>query len=128
MKSQGRSKYSLEERIAILKEYEESNLTQEQIAKKYGIDRSVISAWLKRHGSSLRNAENFVSLHRQTEKRIETMQTGTPEERLSALEKQLKETEEKLAQAEMKVKVLDTMIDIAERQGIKVRKNSGAKQ
>jgi hypothetical protein len=40
----------------------------------------------------------------------------------------LKETENQLREAEMKVKVLDKMIDIAESKGIQIRKNSGAKQ
>ena len=129
MRKQGNSKYTLEERKAILKEYEESDLTQAEIAKKYGLsDHSTIAVWKKRLGSSLQNAENFVILQHQTEKRLVAMRTGTPEERIAALEQQLKETEAKLSQAEMKVKVLDTMIDIAERQGIKIRKNSGAKQ
>lgn len=123
------TQYSDEERKMILMEYKLGNMTQTEIAKKYGIgDRTMISVWLKKYGNPLQNAENFVSLQRQTQLVTEKMQQGSPEERILALEKQLKETENQLEAAEMKVKVLNTMIDIAERKGIKIRKNSGAKQ
>lgn len=123
------TQYSDEERKMILMEYKLGNMTQAEIAKKYGIgDRTMISVWLKKYGNPLQNAENFVSLQRQTQLVTEKMQQGSPEERILALEKQLKETENQLEAAEMKVKVLNTMIDIAERKGIKIRKNSGAKQ
>lgn len=123
------TQYSDEERKMILMEYKLSNMTQAEIARKYGIgDRTMISIWLKKYGNPLQNAENFVSLQRQTQLVAEKMHQGSPEERILALEKQLKETENQLEAAEMKVKVLNTMIDIAERKGIKIRKNSGAKQ
>ena len=123
------TQYSDEERKMILMEYKLGNMTQAEIAKKYGIgDRTMISVWLKKYGNPLQKAENFVSLQRQTQLVTEKMQQGSPEERILALEKQLKETENQLEAAEMKVKVLNTMIDIAERKGIKIRKNSGAKQ
>lgn len=121
--------YGEEEQKAILLEYELGDSTQQELAKKYGInDRTIISKWLKKYGSPLKNAKNFVSLHRQTQLLDETMQKGSPEERILALEAQLKETENQLRKAEMKVKVLDKMIDIAESKGIQIRKNSGAKQ
>lgn len=123
------TQYSDEERKMILMEYKLGNMTQAEIAKKYDIgDRTMISVWLKKYGNPLQNAENFVSLQRQTQLVTEKMQQGSPEERILALEKQLRETENQLEAAEMKVKVLNTMIDIAERKGIKIRKNSGAKQ
>lgn len=123
------TQYSEEERKMILMEYKLGHMTQAEIAKKYDIgDRTMISVWLKKYGNPLQNAENFVSLQRQTQLVTEKMQQGSPEERILALEKQLKETENQLEAAEMKVKVLNTMIDIAERKGIKIRKNSGAKQ
>ena len=129
MKHKRNNRYGEEERKAILLEYELGDVTQQELAQKYGLkDRTIISRWLKMYGSPLQNAKNFVSLQRQTQISAETMQKGSPEERILALEKQLKETEEQLRKAEMKVKVLDKMIDIAESKGIKIRKNSGAKQ
>ena len=44
------------------------------------------------------------------------------------LEKRIIELEKKLERSEMKRKALDTLIDIAEEQGISIRKKSGAKQ
>lgn len=47
---------------------------------------------------------------------------------IDALEKRILELEKKLERSEMKRKSLDTLIDIAEEQGISIRKKSGAKQ
>lgn len=129
MRPNGHKKYSAEEKMAIIREYEESDFTQEEIARKYGIhSRTSIVRWREKFGSTLQNAEKVVSLQRQNQIILETMQSGTPEERIAALEKELKATQDKLKKATMKVQILDTMIDIAERQGIKIRKNSGAKR
>lgn len=57
------TQYSDEERKMILMEYKLGNMTQAEIAKKYGIgDRTMISVWLKKYGNPLQNAENFVPL------------------------------------------------------------------
>jgi hypothetical protein len=47
---------------------------------------------------------------------------------IDVLEKRILELEKKLERSEMKRKALDTLIDIAEEQGISIRKKSGAKQ
>ena len=51
-----------------------------------------------------------------------------PEEEIEALKKRLKELEGCLPYAELQNLALNTMIDIAEEQGIQFRKKSGAKQ
>ena len=44
------------------------------------------------------------------------------------LERLLSETEEKLRKKELEVAALNTLIDIAEENGVRVRKNFGAKR
>ena len=46
----------------------------------------------------------------------------------AALRKRVKELEERLRYTELQNLTLTTMIDIAEEQGIRIRKKSGAKQ
>lgn len=46
----------------------------------------------------------------------------------AALRKRVKELEERLRYTELQNLALTTMIDIAEEQGIRIRKKSGAKQ
>ena len=52
----------------------------------------------------------------------------SPETENEALKKRLKELEDRLHYAELQNLALNTMIDIAEEQGIQIRKKSGAKQ
>ena len=47
------SKYSLEERLKIIKEYETSSLTALELVKKYGLhSRNIIAVWRKRYANS----------------------------------------------------------------------------
>ena len=48
--------------------------------------------------------------------------------RIEALEKQIKELEAKLKKSQDKNLALNTLIDLAEEQGIRIRKKSGVKQ
>ena len=52
----------------------------------------------------------------------------SPEEENEGLKKRVKELEDRLRYAELQNLALNTMIDIAEEQGIRIRKKSGAKQ
>ena len=47
---------------------------------------------------------------------------------ISALEQRILDLEKLLKHSQLKCKALDTLIDIAEEQGIQIRKKSGAKQ
>ena len=47
---------------------------------------------------------------------------------ISALEQRIQDLEKLLKHSQLRCKALDTLIDIAEEQGIQIRKKSGAKQ
>ena len=50
------------------------------------------------------------------------------EEELAALRKALRKRDRELAEANLKIEALNVLIDLAEEQGMPVRKNSAAKQ
>ena len=56
------------------------------------------------------------------------MDYATPQDEITALKAELAKEKKTRIYAENKVKALNRMIDIAESQGIQIRKNSGAKQ
>ena len=77
--------------------------------------RTTLSTWMKRYNPSIP-----VTLPVMTEKE---------RQKLEALQKQVKELEKQLENAQMKNVALETMIDVAEEQlKIKIRKKSGPKQ
>ena len=114
------SRFSLAERIKIVHEYETSNLTLAEISAKYGIKgHSVISKWRY----SLQNSGNNCNFA--AEKRLKTIMND-PERQ--TLEHQIADLERRLHKEQMKNLALNMLIDIAEEQGIQIRKKSGAKQ
>ena len=54
--------------------------------------------------------------------------TESPMDENEALKRRIKELEERLRFSELQNLALNTMIDIAEEQGIEIRKKSGARQ
>ena len=128
-----RSKSNLtrEQRLAIIEEYEKGALTGKEIAQKYGFKSpSLIFNWRER----LLNPQNYLrklEKNRTFAAKIKPqvadevpMKQRTPQE-LEAENKQLKR---ELEWAKLQNKALNTLIDIAESQGIQIRKKSGAKQ
>lgn len=112
--------YSLSERIRIVHEYETSGLTLKEVANKYGIlGHSTIAKWRY----SLQNSRNYCNFA--VGKKSKTLMND-PERQ--ALEHQIADLEKRLQKEQMKNLALNTLIDIAEEQGIQIRKKSGAKQ
>lgn len=126
-----KTKFTREMRARIVKEYEESNLTGEEIARKYGIKHaSLISNWRTRLQEkprvlykSIKNS-TFVSDIEPQMKNAEPMKKRTQEE----LEAEVQRLTKELEWAQLQNKALNTLINIAEEQGIQIRKKSGAKQ
>ena len=126
-----KSRFTREERIAIIREYEESDLTGEEIARKYGIKySSLIANWRKRLLKSPKNLQKcpkistFVAENESLSESEVPMKKKSPEE----LEAEVKRLTKELEWAQLQNKALNTLIDIAESQGIRIRKKSGAKQ
>ena len=126
-----KTKFNREMRVRIVKEYEESNLTGEEIARKYGIKHaSLISNWRSRLQEKpkdlCKSTKNsiFASDIEPQMADEEPMKKRTQEE----LEAEVKRLTKELEWAQLQNKALNTLINIAEEQGIQIRKKSGAKQ
>ena len=70
----------------------------------------------------------FVTLQAESKTPPQAMDYATPQDEITALKAELAKEKKTRIYAENKVKALNRMIDIAESQGIQIRKNSGAKQ
>ena len=132
MKPNGRRcKFSVAERIAIVHEYETSNLTLREMNAKYGINSpNVILNWRKSHveqSLDLEKSKKSIIFAPSNDIKVAEevpMEERTPEE----LNAEIKRLTKELEYAKLQVLALNTMIDIAEEQGIQIRKKSGAKQ
>ena len=119
-----KSKFSMEERLRILHECEISNESESAIARKYGIfGHSTLSKWRKNLEKCAKSSI-FASEIMPQVADSEPMKKQTPEE----LEAEVKRLRKALEWAQLQNKALNTLIDIAEEQGILIRKKSGAKQ
>ena len=129
-----RRKFSRALKRAICIEYMQSGMQRKEIALKYNLPSvNTLSSWINSCLSPLEIQEKCVNLPRQTETIGEDMakDTSCTAENLpmiEALEKQVKQLEAKLKKEQDRNLALNTLIDIAEERGIKIRKKSGAKQ
>ena len=100
--------YNLGFKLAIVYEVEKGNYTYKQIQKAYGIQgRSTVLVWLRKHGT----LDWSNPIRRQMPKSKET-----PAQKIKRLEREL--SDEKLRN-----KILNTMIDISDKQhGTAIRK------
>ena len=107
------------QRDAILQEYLTSDLSCRELAERYGLKTNTISKWVQRY----LNQNNVVSLQVDT-KPLEDIASKKNEEKtpeVLALEARVRELE-------LQNLALNTLIDVAEKNGIDIRKKSGAKQ
>lgn len=117
-KKRSQCDYSLAFKLQVVSAVERGEISYKQAQKKYGIQgRSTVLVWLRKYGSL---DWQYPSTH--------PMQQ-TPEQRIKELEAQLLSTQKQLEQTELKAKLLDTIIEVAEGQlGIEIRKKSLPKQ
>jgi len=117
------NRFTDEFKYKVVMEYLNSDLSYEQIKKKYNIKGSnCISNWKRKFGLS-NPGEEQIMLNRAMSK-----ENGkTPLER--ELEAKVKELEGALAHEKLRTLALNTMIDIAERDlHVSIRKKHGTKQ
>lgn len=119
-KAGGRSVYDDSLKIAVARDYLTGNLSYSQVAEKYGITggREVVNGFIrwykKRYDLQLSKSKSLLPDTRQ-----QKATTG----------KTIKELQEDLADANLKIAALEIMIQIAEKElGIDIRKKSGTKQ
>lgn len=110
-------------RYQVVQEYLETDQSQLDLLRKYGIKgSSSILNWMRKFGLE-QNQTDQIEIQRTMSK-----ETGkTPHEQ--ELEKKVKELERLLENEKLRTMALNTMIDIAERElKISIRKKSGAKR
>ena len=108
-----------EKRAEIISAYLTGDNSYEELGNYYGVNPQNIRMWVCRH----RKSKNVVSLQADT-KPHEDMARKKKEEKspeVLALEARVRELE-------LQNLALNTLIDVAEKNGIDIRKKSGAKQ
>lgn len=119
---------SKDERIQIVLSYIESDKPARLIAEDNGISLRTFARWVKMYKEICRNQKKVVPLQSEVEIPVKAMDYATPQDEIAALKAELEEERKAHKFAENKVLALNRMIDIAEKQGILIRKNFGAKQ
>ncbi len=108
-----------EKRDEIVSVFLSGDNSYEELGKYYNVDPNKIRVWVSRY----RKSKNVVSLQSET-KPAEDMARKKKEEK--SPEVQLLEA--RIRELELQNLALNTLIDVAERNGIEIRKKSGAKQ
>lgn len=110
-------RFTIAERLAIIHDYETSDLTGAEIAHKYGMkSASTISTW-KNRLQNPKKSSTFAA--RKESKRM--MEDAERQE----LQSQIADLRRRLHESEMQNIALNTLIDVAEEQGLQIRKKSG---
>lgn len=124
MKYKTRSKYTPEQRLQIIQEYESGSSTTNEVAQKYGLKSgNIIVIWRKRLRESSKRI-TFAPVDGTNAVVANPMEEKTK----AQLEAELAQVKKDLEWARLQNLALNTMIDIAEENGIRIRKKSGAKQ
>ena len=119
-KSGRRFKHDMAFMRSVVRHYETSDLSTQQIAQIYGIAANQVTRWKQRFSSELPEEKLLTPSH-----------SMNPDEQkqLEALKKQNDELLKKLELANLKIISLETMIDVAEQElHFDIRKKSGTKQ
>ncbi len=135
----GRQKFSRSLKRSICIEYMQSGKSRKEIALKYGLPNvNVLSGWIQSCLSPLEIHEKCASLPRETVSEGSDMSKKSTSEEpmdvaamsalIEAQRKQIAKLEKDLKYSQDKNLALNTLIDIAEEQGMKIRKKSGVKQ
>ena len=132
-----KQKFSRALKRSICIEYMQSGKSRKEIAIKYNLPIvNMLSSWIQSCLSPLEIHEKCASLQPviiQTEgdmakKEDAPMDVAAMSALIEAQRKQIEKLEKDLKYNKDKVFALNTLIDIAEEQGIRIRKKSGAKQ
>ena len=132
-----RTRFSRALKRSICIEYMQSGMSRKEIALKYNLPNvQMLSSWIHSCLSPLEIHEKCASLQPvivQTEsdmskKEDVPMDVAAMSALIEAQRKQIEKLEKDLKYNKDKVFALNTLIDIAEEQGIRIRKKSGAKQ
>ena len=131
----GKQKFSRALKRSICIEYMQSGMSRKEISLKYNLPSvNTLSSWINSCLSPLEIHEKCASLPRETVETDTDMsnqkvhQVVDQDALIETQRKQIEKLEKQLKYSQDKVLALNTLIDIAEEQGIRIRKKSGAKQ
>ena len=131
----GKQKFSRALKRSICIEYMQSGMSRKEISMKYNLPSvNTLSSWINSCLSPLEIHERCASLPRETVETDTDMsnqkvhQVVDQDALIETQRKQIEKLEKQLKYSQDKVLALNTLIDIAEEQGIRIRKKSGAKQ
>ena len=129
-----KQKFSRALKRAICIEYMQSGMSRKEISVKYNLPNvNTLSSWINTCLTPLEIHEKCVSLppyNALTESEMDRHEVSTADQSflIASLQKQIERLEKDLKKSQDKNLALNTLIDIAEEQGIRIRKKSGAKQ
>lgn len=109
-------------RERVIKDYLENHFTMYRLSKIYGHGQSTIKRWLLPYLED----EKELSLPDEPISEEEEMKKDLAKEN-AELKKRIKDLEKQKSFLELQVLSRDMLIDIAEREGVQIRKKSGAK-
>ncbi len=131
----GNKKFSRGLKRSICIEYMQSGKSRKEIAMKYGLpSTNLLSAWIQSCLSPLEIHEKCASLPRETlqmDNEMANEEIHSVAELTALVEaqrKQIEKLEKQLKYSQDKNLALNTLIDVIEEHGIKVRKKAGVKQ
>ncbi len=121
--NRAQNNYSVEEKMAMIQEYLTTNISMNQMTKKYHIGHSTIPKWMRIFGIPMPN-EAPVQKNMIQDKNLKEKPVS-----IESLEARLKELQAELDREKLKNLALTTMIEVAEEElHIDIRKKAGAKQ
>ena len=130
-----RGKFSRALKRSICIEYMQSGMSRKEIALKYNLpSTNLLSAWIQSCLSPLEIHEKCASLPLETVQmdnemaKEEVHNVAELTALVEAQRKQIEKLEKQLKYSQDKNLALNTLIDVIEEQGIKVRKKAGVKQ
>lgn len=119
MENQEKVHYRSNFRRKVAQEVIAGLLTQQQAAEKYNISVNLVREWIRWY------KRNYIEPHLTMKPK---KSSSKDKDRIKQLEKQLQETQKALRESELKNKLLDEMINIAETEyDVPVRKKSGSR-
>ena len=128
-KKRGRISKAFKREVAI--EYLQGGVTMKELALKYNLPNiNSVSNWIRCYltPEEVHNKRLSLPDESSSPKVMPEKTEPSKDSMISALEQRIQDLEKLLKHSQLKCKALDTLIDIAEEQGIQIRKKSGAKQ
>ena len=121
----------MDQKEQIIQEYLQTGCGFRKLQQKYGVSRTTICKWVLIH----QGIHNLPPTQKQQSYSTSSMNSSpkkkvdAPEQTNEALLQKIASLEKQLAHQELKVVVLDTLIDVAEKQlNINIRKKPGTQQ